>query len=378
MKRSRILGLVGLAVAAGLAGWVFSSRHAAEGARPAAPPVVPVTAGIAKAQNVPIFAQGLGTVQTINSVSVKSRVDGQIMKVFFAQGQEVKQDDPLFLIDPRPFQAVLDQTQATQQKDQAQLQGAQLDLDRFAKLVPSGFQTRQSYDDQKALVGQLQAAVKADAAAIETATLNLQYTAIRAPAAGRTGALMVDQGNFVPASGATTLVTITQMKPIYVSFTLPQDLLDQIRQAQAKSALEVDAYDGTSQKLLAKGQLSFIDNHVDTATGTVALKGTFANDNERLWPGEFVTVWLILGTRPNAVTVPVEAVMTGPDGFYAFVIKPDNTVEQRTVTLAARQDGIAVIAKGINSGEKVVVGGQYRLTDNSHVKISNATGAQPG
>ncbi len=366
--RLSLLAVV-LAAAAG-GGWALTSRHPANGAAPPAPPpAVPVTAGSATAQNVPIFAQGLGTVQTINAVNVKTRVDGQVMKVFFTQGQEVKEGDPLFLIDPRPFQAALDQAQANQQKDQAQLQGAQLDLDRYGKLVGSGFQTRQSYDDQTATVGQLQGAVKADAAAIETAQLNLQYAAIRAPISGRTGLLMVDQGNFVQAASGTTLVSITQIKPIYVNFTLPQNLVDQIRTAQAKAPLVVQAYDGSSQKLLTSGQLSFIDNHVDTTTGTIALEGTFANDNEQLWPGEFVSVRLILGTRPNAVTVPVATVMTGASGFYAYVIKPDNTVERRTVTVAARQDGIAVIAKGLNAGEKVVVGGQYRLTNNTRVKI---------
>lgn len=373
MNKLRMSVLIAALAATAVGGWVVANRRPAEGAAPPSPPpAVPVTAGSATAQNVPIFAQGLGTVTTINTVNVKTRVDGQVMKVFFVQGQEVKEGDPLFLIDPRPFQAALDQAEANQQKDQAQLQGAQLDLERFGKLVGSGFQTRQSYDDQKATVGQLEGAVKADAAAIEAAKLNLQYAAIRAPISGRTGELMVDEGNFVQAVAGTTLVSITQIKPVYVNFTLPQDLVGQIRAAQAKAPLVVQAYDGSSQKLLASGQLSFIDNHVDTSTGTLAMEGTFANDNEQLWPGEFVTVRLILGTRPDAVTVPVATVMTGASGFYIYVIKPDGTVQRRTVTVAARQDGIAVIAKGVNAGEKVVVGGQYRLTNNTRVKIEPA------
>ncbi len=372
MKKLRLIGLAVILLAAGVGGWRATGRRTVHAAVPIEPPTVPVTAGLAKAENVPIFAQGLGTVQTISTVNVKSRIDGEIEKVFFTEGQEVKQNDPLFLIDPRPYTAALDQAQANSEKDQAQLQGAQLDLDRYGKLVGSGYQTRQSYDDEKATVAQLHAAVKADQAAIQTAKLNLQYAVIRAPITGRTGKLMVDQGNLVQASAGTTLVSVTQIKPIYVNFPLPQTLLDQIRQAQAKHPLETEAYTGDTNARLAQGQLSFIDNHVDTTTATIGLEATFPNADERLWPGEFVTVRLILGTRPDAVTVPAQTVMTGASGDYAYVIKPNDTVERREVTVLARQDGIAVIGKGLAAGEKVVTAGQYRLVDKMRVKIDTA------
>lgn len=372
MKRSGLIGLALLLLVAGIGGWVASGRRGVRAAMPAEPAAIPVTAGTATAADVPIFAQGLGTVTAINTVNVRSRVDGAIVKVFFTQGQEVKQGDELFLIDPRPFQAAYDQAQATAAKDQAQLNGAQLDLQRYSKLVGSGFQSRQSYEDQQATVAQLQAAVKADQAAVETAALNLQYAVIRAPISGRTGQLLVNQGNLVQASAGTTLVTITQVKPIYVNFPLPQALLDQIRQAQARHVLDVDAYDGQSNALLAKGALSFIDNHVDAATGTIGLEATFPNADERLWPGEFVTIRLILGVRPQAITVPAQTVMTGAAGDYAYVIRPDDTVQRRPVTVLARQDGIAVIGKGLAAGERVVVGGQYRLSDNARVKVQEA------
>lgn len=369
-RRPALMVVAVLVVGAGV--WRATQGTTAQGAPLPATTAVPVTAGTAQAQTVPIYAQGLGTVQAISSVDVKSRVDGQIMKVFFTQGQAVKEGDPLFLIDPRPFQAALAQAQANQKKDQAQLAGAQVDLQRYGKLVGSGYQTQQSYDDQKATVAGLQAAVAADQAAIETAQLNLQYTVIRAPITGRTGALLVDQGNYVQASAGTNLVGITQIRPIYVSFTLPGNLFDDIRQGQAQHPLAVEAYAQDGKTRLARGTLSFIDNHIDSSTGTIALKGTFANADERLWPGAFVTVRLILGTRPNAVTVPAQTVMAGPDGDYVYIIRPDDTVQRQDVQLAARQDGIAVIAKGLTAGQRVVVEGQYRLSNNARVRIETA------
>src|SRR5208282_5995944 len=225
----------------------------------------------------------------------------------------------------------LDQAQAAKERDQAQLQGAQLDLERYAGLLPKGFQSRQSYDDQKAQVGALQGAIKVDQAQIESAKLNLAYADIRSPIAGRTSALLVDLGNYVQASQNTSLVTITQLKPIYVSFTLPQASLDTIRQYQAKAPLDVIAYGSDDKTKLAEGKLTLIDNHVDTATGTIHLKATYDNSDERLWPGEFVAARLVLWVRKGAVTVPSETVMQSNNGAYVYVIKPDNSVERRDV-----------------------------------------------
>lgn len=372
MRIGRLAATVVILLGAGLGGWAVFGRKTERAVAALPAPAIPVTAGIATAQNVPIYAQGLGTVETLNTVNVKSRVDGQIMRVFFTQGQEVRQGDRLFLIDPRPFQVALDQAQATLQKDTAQLQGAQRDLLRYGKLVGSGFQTRQSYEDQQATVAQLKAATQADAAAVEAARLNLGYALIRAPIAGRTGALQENVGNYMQASAGTTLVTITELKPIYVSFSLPAGQLDAIRQGQRAHPLEVEAIGSDGKTLLAKGSLSFIDNHIDTSTGTIALKGTFANADERLWPGEFVNARLILGVRHEVVTVPGPTVMTGPTGPYVYVIQPNDTVIRRAVQVLARQDGLAVIGKGLKAGERIVVNGQYRLANNARVKITPA------
>jgi membrane fusion protein, multidrug efflux system len=371
MQTGYIAAGAAVLIVGGLGGWLVFGHETARSAAPPTNPAIPVTADVARAEDVPVYVQGVGTVQAINTVNVKSRVDGEIVAVYFNQGQEVKQGDKLFLIDPRPYQAALDQAKANEAKDTAQLQGAQRDMDRYGKLVPSGFQSRQSYEDQQATVAQMQGAVQADQAAIETAQLNLGFTTIRAPFDGRTGARLVDPGNFVQASAATVLTSITQIRPIYVSFTLPASNLAAIHQEQATHRLAVLAIgdDGTTR--LATGVLSFIDNHVDTSTGTIALKGEFANADEMLWPGAFVNARLILSTRHDAITVPATTVMTGPNGNYVYVIRPDSTVQRRDVEVASRQDGIAVIGKGLTAGERVVVEGQYRLANNVRVRIDS-------
>jgi multidrug efflux system membrane fusion protein len=337
-------------------------------------PGVPVTAGTVAAQDVPVFLHGIGTVQAYNMVAVKSRVDGQIVKVDFKEGQDIKTGDPLFQVDPRPYQAALEQAQAAKQKDDAQLAGAQLDLDRYEKLIGSGWQTRQSYDQQKATVGQLQASIKGDEAQINTAKLNLSYADIRSPIDGRLGARLVDKGNLVHANDNTPLVMITEIKPIFVSFTLPQDNFDDIRESHNKAPLTVYAYSGDGKKQLAEGKLTLIDNAIDQATGTIRLKARFDNDDERLWPGEFVSLRAVLSTRQNVATVPSQTVQDGPDGHYAYVIKPDNTVERRAVEVASIQDGIAVVTKGLTAGERVVVDGQYRLTNGARVNPAAPAG----
>ncbi len=367
----RALALGAAALVAALAGWYLVERSVrARAALPAlADPAIPVVAGTAETRDMPVYVRGIGTVQAFNTVTVRTQVDGRIVRVLFSEGQEVKVGDPLFQIDPRPFQAALDQAEAAKQRDQAQLQGAQLDLERYAKLLTTGFQTRQSYDDQKALVGQLQGAIKVDQAQIDTAKLNLVYADIRAPIDGRTGARLVDLGNYVQASQGTALVTIAQLRPIFVSFTVPQDSLDQIRRNQAKGALAVAAYGSDDRSELSQGKLTLIDNQIDVTTGTIHLKATFDNSDERLWPGEFLSARLILSVRKGAVVVPAETVMQGASGSYVYVIKADDSVERRDVEVAAVQDGLAVVAKGIAAGETVVVDGQYRLTNGAKVKI---------
>src|SRR5712671_3160472 len=292
----RLVGGAGIVVMAAIAmiGWLSSGIGVPLGVAQTAGPVVPVTAGIVVTEDVPVFLLGIGTAQAYNMVSIKSRADGQIVKIDFKEGQEVKEGDLLLQIDPRPYQAALAQAEATKQKDEAQLAGAQADLERYAQLVPSGHQTRQSYDQQKALVAQLQATIKADAAQIQTAKLNLGYADIHSPIDGRLGARLVDKGNIVHANDNTVLVTISEVSTIFVSFTLPQATIEEIREHHKQTPLAVRAYSGDGKKQLAEGKLTMIDNAIDQTTGTIRLKARFDNEDERLWPGEFVNVRVIL------------------------------------------------------------------------------------
>jgi multidrug efflux system membrane fusion protein len=379
-KKSR-WAILGILLVIAVAGYLFIDQAGRDKARAAAAnapsPGIPVTIGIAEQRDVPVYVRGIGTVQAYKMVTVKSRVDGQIVKVSFEEGQEVKAGDPLFQIDPRPFQATLDQATANKQRDQAQLAGAQADLDRFSKLVGQGFQSRQSVDQQTATVDALKGSIAADAAAIETARLNLDYANIRSPITGRTGSRLVDLGNLIQVGQNTALVTVTQIKPIYVNFTVPQDQTDKIRTNQTKGPLTVVAYASDDNTELSRGTVTLIENQIDTTTGTLKLKGTFENTDERLWPGEFVNARLILSTRKGAVTVPQRTVMQGATDSYVYVVKPDNTVERRTVQVAMSQDGVAVIETGLALGEKVVVDGQYRLTNGARIKVDPPKPDQP-
>ena len=367
--RRTTAALAAAAIIVGAGGLIYARVSGSDAAAQTTPamPAVPVTAGVATARDMPVYVRGIGSVQAYNTVTVKSRVDGQIMKVDFTEGQEVKAGDLLFEIDPRPFQAALAQAEANKEKDEAQLTSAQADLRRYGALVGNGYQTRQSYDQQKALVGEVEASIKADQAQIDAAELNLQYADIRSPIDGRTGARLVDIGNMVRATDNTGLVTITQLHPIYVSFTVPQGQFETIRESEARAPVPVLAYSEDNQKNLATGKLTLIDNQIDQSTGTLHLKATFDNRDGALWPGEFVNARLIVGIDKNAVTVPARAVQRGPNGSYLFVVKPDDTVEMRTVQVAQEEDGVAVIGKGLSAGERIVVDGQYRLDDGTKV-----------
>jgi membrane fusion protein, multidrug efflux system len=375
VSRATRVGLLCVAMMVGVAAWYVMTNNQAAHLKATATSsrAIPVSDGKSETKDVPVYVSGVGSIQAYNTVAVKSRVDGQITQVLFKEGQEVKESDPLFQIDPRPFQAALDQAMATKQKDEAQLKGAQLDLQRYAQLVGPGYQSRQSYEDQQATVAQLQGAVKVDQAQIESAQLNLDYALIRAPIEGRTGQRLVDVGNFIQANQTTNLLTITQLKPIFVSFTVPQDVLDEIRQNQRQAPLTVEALASDDKTLLSKGTLTLVDNQVDVTTGTIHLKATFANGDERLWPGEFVTARVTLSVRKNAVTVPAQTVMQGQNGTYVYVIKPDDTVARRPVTVATTQDNLAIIASGLSADEHLVVDGQYRLSEGAKVRYSTRT-----
>lgn len=342
-------------------------------AKSTALPGIPVTAGTVVAADVPVVLRGLGTVQAYNTVAVKSRADGQIVSVDFKEGQEVKEGAVLFQIDPRPYQAALDQAVANTEKDQATLANAQLNFSRDAKLIESRLAiSQQQYDTDKATVAADQAALDSDKAQVEAARLNLSYCTVTSPIDGRLGARLVDKGNLVHSTGSTTLVNITQIKPIFVSFTLPQNTLDKVRRQQDRQSLAVDAVAGDNETTLAEGKLTLVDNMVDASTGTIHLKAQFDNQDERLWPGEFVNVRVVLSVRHQVPTVPEQTVLEGANGRFVYVIKPDDTVERRAVEVAAVEDGKAVIAKGLEPGERVVIGGQYRLDNGAAISIQPA------
>jgi len=385
--RKVVAVVVGVTAAAGvlavaapqIRGALWPAVKAADAPAPAPAPGVPVTAGTVDAKDMPVFLNGIGTVQAFNMVTIKTRIDGQITAVNFQEGQEVHEGDPLVQIDARSYKAALDQANANSEKDQANLANAQLNFQRDAAIVSSNLAvSRQQFDNDKATVAVDQALVDGDKAQVEAAQVNLDYCNIRAPISGRLGVKLIDVGNIVHASDSTGLVTITQTKPIFVSFTLAQEHLHKIHERQMQGDLTVQAYGADNVTLLSEGKLTVIDNAVDQTTGTIRLKGEFVNADERLWPGEFVDVRLILSTRKGAPTVPQQTVQVGPNGYYAYVIKPDNTVERRTVEVASMQDGIAVISKGLNVGEKVVVDGQYRLTEGAKVRISEPTPGASG
>jgi multidrug efflux system membrane fusion protein len=370
MAKRLIAGLGGLLCLALLAVWWFTPGGSVPAAQAqTAPPEIPVTAGVVVAQDVPQYLQGIGTVQAFNAVAVKSRVDGAIVKVAFTEGQEVQRGDLLFQIDPAPYQAAQALAMANKEKDEAQLVTAQADLVRYGRLVGSGFQTRQSFEQQQGMVAQFQAAIKGDQAQIDTAQLNLGYTDIRSPIDGRLGARLVDIGNLVRATDGVSLVLITQLRPIFVSFTLAQDNLDPIREEQRKAQLDVVALTSDGRTQLGIGKLTLIDNMIDQATGTIHLKATFPNADERLWPGEFVNLRVVLRIRHDVATVPSQTVQDGPDGHYAYVIGANDTVQRRAVEVADVQNGITVISKGLAPGERIVVDGQYRLTDGARVRM---------
>jgi membrane fusion protein, multidrug efflux system len=394
--------MIGVAIIAGVA---FGVRQITSNTQPAGgtaghagPSAVPVTAAVATRQNVPDIVSAIGTVQSIDAVAIQPRVTGTIQKIEFSPGQNVKEGQELFVIDPRPYQAALDQAKAQLAHDQGVLAEAQMDLQRYRTLEQQKSIAAQQAQDQAYVVEQAQGTVQLDQANIEAAQLNLNYTRITAPISGRAGTLLVDVGNLVgPPSGASansassttststnttstgaqatsssTLVNITQLQPIYVSFSVAQGFLDQIKTNQAKGALEVRAY-SQAGKLIEKGKLTVIDNQVNVNAGTVTMQATFANANESLWPGEFVRVELVVATRQDVVTVPTQAVMAGPDGSYVYVVGADSRVKRVAVQVTARQGAIAVIGNGLSGGEKVVTDGQYRLDDGTKVAIQQTT-----
>ncbi len=340
----------------------------------AAPAAVNVSTIIANQQNLPIYLSGIGNVQAALSVTVRVRVDGQLQKVAFKEGQAVHAGDLLAQIDPAPYQAALQAAQAQQAKDEASYKNSLVDLKRYAELIKQDSIAQQTYDTQIAMVASLKAAVGIDRAQGEAARVNLAYTTIHSPITGLAGMRLIDPGNIVRATDTTGLVVINQIDPISVVFTLPEQYFQAINQAVSDSGttpLTVLAYAREDNSLLGRGQLLLINNQIDTSTGTVQLKATFPNPGHKLWPGQFVNVHVITSVK-NVVAIPAAAVQRGNAGLYAFVVKPDETAVMQPITVALTQDGKAVISSGIRAGTRVVVDGQYRLRPGAKVTESNA------
>jgi multidrug efflux system membrane fusion protein len=343
----------------------------------AGPPKVPVTVIQTAQRDVPIYYDALGTVQAFNTVAMRAQVTGQIVSIDFRQGQDVHKGDVLARIDPAAFKANLDQADAKKSEDQAQLIDAEKDLQRFTTLVKKDFETQQNVDLQQAKVDQLKATIDADQGAIEASQTQLNYATIVAPIDGVVGFRQLDLGNIIHPTDASPLTVLTQIKPSQVIFTLPQSDLGPVREAMLHGNVSVLAFDQNDKDQLAEGQLLLINNQIDQTTSTIQLKAEFPNNDERLWPGEFVRIRILITTQKDAITLPSVAVQRGPDGTYVWVVKQDSTVEQRPITTRIVSEDLAIATKGLAAGERVVLNGQSRLDVGTHVDIRAQSGAPP-
>jgi multidrug efflux system membrane fusion protein len=375
-------GLLVLTIAAILSGCgrdAGSSKGGKQG-RGAGGSNAPIAAiiGTVMQKDVPIYLDGLGTVQAFNTVTVRSRVDGQLKKLSFKEGQDVEAGQLLAEIDPDPFRTQVEQLEAKKAQDEAQLKFAEVELKRNADLLAQKIVSQEVYDTQKAQVDQLVALVKSDQAAIDNSKVQLNYTTIEAPISGRTGIRFVDEGNIIHSADSNGIVVLTQLKPISVIFTLPEQSLPEIQRQQAQGPMTVEAVDRDNSTQLDEGQLAVFDNQIDTTTGTIRLKATFPNVNLKLWPGQFVNARLLLAVRTNGIIVPASVVQRGPEGAYAFVVNNDMSVKMAPVKVAQIDHGQALIDTGLAAGERVVVDGQYKLQPGFKVRSAEAPGSKPG
>src|SRR6201996_7843146 len=376
MNKSRTITwivLIAVVAGAGYYGWerYSANQAAAQAAAQRKTPAVGVSIGTVEKADFPVYLTGLGTVQGFNTVLVRTRVDGQIDKIAFKEGQTVKQGDLLVEIDPRPFKATLDQAKAKKAQDEANLANANLDLHRYTQL--GEFATKQQTDTQRSTVAQLTAQIAADDAAIYNSQTQLDYTAVKSPIPGVAGLRQVDIGNIVNASTQTGIVTIAQIEPIAVIFTAPEDQLPYITEAQASQPLKVIAITTDGKKPLAEGKLSVINNQVDTTSGTIRLKAVFDNKNHALWPGQSVSTRLLVKTLKDATVVPDDAIQHGTDGLYAYAVNQDNKAELRNVKVSYSIDGRSVIDEGLKPGECVISGGQFKVQPGSVVSSAVAS-----
>jgi len=364
---ARVLCLLSIA-----SGALLASGCSSQKAQSAASTAVPVVVATALEKTVPVELRAIGNVQAYNTVQVKTQVPGELTGVFFKEGDDVKQGQLLFTLDPRTFEAELKRQEATLARDQAEAANARAQATRYAKLVEEGVVAREQYDQYRTQAEAMEAAAQADRNAVENARLRLAYTKIYAPLAGRTGSVLVHRGNIVKENDEkSVLVTINQLAPIYAEFAVPERYLPQIKATTSAGKLKVLAV-APGETAPEEGTLTFVDNTVDPATGTIRMKGTFANPSRRLWPGQFVDVVLRLGERPNAILVPTPAVQTGQQGQFVFVIKSDMTAEQRPVKAGEAVEGSTIIEQGVQPGERVVTDGQLRIVPGAKVEIRQA------
>ena len=369
MKRRRVITIaIAVVLCAVLAACRQGSGSTGRNAKASGPPpAVPVGVATVKERDFPVYLTGLGSVQAFNTVSLKSRVDGQIMQVNFQEGQDVRKGDLLIVVDERPFQVALAQAQANLQRDEAQLANAKAQYERNKALYDSGVIAKQDLDTMQASFGQYEGTIAADKAAIDQAKLNLTYCRIVSPIDGRVGLRQVDPGNYVTAASGTALLVITQLHPIAVVFTLPEDQLQAVLQQMRKAPLQVDVYGRDDQTKLSAGKLLTIDNQIDQTTGTAKLKAVFENPENTLWPNQFVNVHLLLETRKDAITAPAAAVQRGPQGTFTYTVDNNNTVKIQPIQIALTQGNTVVIASGLQAGDRVVTDGQEKLQAGSKV-----------
>ncbi|MDB5364497.1 MAG: efflux transporter periplasmic adaptor subunit [Rhodospirillales bacterium] len=368
-RRPLFRALVLAALGCVLLSYALAARSAARPTPPSAPPSIPVGVETASRRDLPIWLAGVGAVQPLNTVNVKVRVDGQLQQVAFTEGQEVRGGDLLAQIDPRPLQAQLKQAEANLAKDQAQAVHAQADLKRFNDLAQSGYAPKMQIDQLRAQAASMDATVQADRAAIDAASLQLDFARITSPIDGRVGLRQIDPGAIVHASDQNGLVTVTQMQPIAVLFSLPQDALPDIRAAMKDGGVpDVVAETRDGKRPLSRGKLAVLDSQVDASNGQIRLKAQFTNEDRALWPGEFVSARLLVRTEKNVVVVPARAVLRGQNGPYLYVVKPDQTVELRNLTVGATVDGFTAIRTGVQADDKIVVDGQSRLVAGTRIE----------
>jgi multidrug efflux system membrane fusion protein len=373
--RKRLWIIIAVVLLAVIVGFTMVRRSRVEAAQSkkadaaATQRAIPVVAAQVTSRDMPVYLRGLGSVTAFNTVTVKSRVDGQLVKVNFREGQEVRVGELLAQIDPRPFEVQLHQAEAMQAKDEAQLADAKVNLERFTDLYKQGVIPKQQLDSQSSLVAQLQGSVGADKAQVENAKLQLVYSRITSPISGRIGLRLVDPGNIVHASDANGMLVITQMQPIAVTFTLPEDYIPAILQHMRQGSLQVEAYSRDDKTKIATGKLLTLDNVIDPSTGTNKLKAVFENTQRLLWPNQFVNMRLLLDIKKNATTVPVAALQNGNQGQFVFVVRPDKTVEVRPVKIGFTEANTASVDQGLQVGEVVVIEGQDKLQPNSRVDV---------